>query len=197
MNLEDQMAADAEDAQNPEVAMPGNELLKAVADLAARQVELENWLEAQELRMEEGKRRWRAIAEKELPEKIKEAGLSSYTMADGRKVSVKTEVYCSIPKDNTGPAYTWLRENKLDGIIKNTVVVEFSRGEDAKAAETAKKLADMGLRPVQNETIHPMTLKATLKEVMEKGMNVPLAAFGAFIVDRSKVDLPPKSKGKK
>lgn len=197
MSLEQMMADDAEKAQDQSEAMPGNEVLAAVAELAERQVALEVYIDKMEANIDEAKRRWRAIAEKELPEKLKEVGLASYTMTDGRKVHVKTEVYASIPKDNTGPAYTWLTDNKLDGIIKNVVLVEFGRGENLKAIEFAELVAGLGLRPEQKQSIHPMTLKATLKEVMEKGMDVPLEAFGAYIVDRSKVELPAKPKGKK
>jgi hypothetical protein len=196
MSLEEQMAADAakEEAATESAEMPENTALEQVRDLAIRQMQWEDYMFKLEAKLVEAKKEWRDIAEKELPNKMMECGISNYTLVDGSKISMKQEYYASIPKDNPDPAFMWLREHNLDGIIKNEVTVGFSKGEDALASEFAQWVAEKGLRPEQKTTIHAMTLKAFVKEQMEKGVDIPVEAFGVYTVTRSKVELPKVKK---
>lgn len=162
--------------------------LSSVAALASRQAELEYRIKRGESLLDDLKKEWRQIAEHDLPNAIQEVGLSTFTLADGRKISTKTEVYASIPKDNPNKAFAWLRANGHGALIKNVISAEFGKGEDEQAVEAASALAEAGFKPSQKESVHPMTLKAFLKEQLEKGVDVPLEDFGAHIVTRAKVE---------
>lgn len=170
-----------------------DEQLKMVSSLADRQVEIEKYIAKCEENLEKAKANWRNIAEKELPNAMQEIGMSKFTLSNGTSIEIKPELYASIPKDNKAPAFAWLREHDLDGVIKNVVSVQFSKGEDAKALELAEKLAMDGLLPQQEQSVHPQTLKALLKEQINKGVEVPLEKFGGYSVNRAKVTLPKKS----
>lgn len=167
-----------------------NEQMAMIADLASRQVTIEEYIAKAEANLATAKENWRKIAEVALPNAMAEVGMSEFKLENGTVVNVKQEVYASIPKDNVGPAFAWLRTNNLDGVIKNVISVQFGKGEDADAIKAAEALAEQGFRPEQVQTVHPMTLKALLKEQMEKGVDVPLKDFGAHVVNRAKVEIP-------
>lgn len=167
-----------------------NEQMAAIAELAERQVTIEAWIESVEEKLKTAKENLRKIAEVALPNAMAEIGMSEFKLTNGTKITIKNEVYASIPKENPGPAYSWLRDKGLDGIIKNEIICRFGKGEDEAAHKAAEALAELGYQPEQKQTIHPSTLKAFVKEQMEKGVDIPLEAFGAHIVDKAKVLLP-------
>ena len=161
--------------------------LAMVSSLAEKQVELEVRIAKGEALLEQLKKEHREISEKALPAALQEVGLASVTLTNGKKVTVKTEIYASIPKDSSAPAFAWLRDHGHGALIKNIISTEFGKGEDEKAVEAAMLLAEAGFTPSQKESVHPMTLKAFLKEQVEKGQDVPLDLFGAFVFNKSKV----------
>lgn len=161
--------------------------LSMVSALAARQVELEERIAKGEALLDQLKQELRQVAEKDLPNALQEVGLSAIQLTNGKKVTIKTEIYASIPKDSSAPAFAWLRDHGHGALIKNIISTEFGKGEDEKAVQAAMLLAEAGFTPSQKESVHPMTLKAFLKEQMEKGTSVPLELFGAFILNRAKV----------
>lgn len=71
----------------------------------------------------------------------------------------------------------WLDDNNLGGVIKNEVVVSFDRGDNEKAKELMLELQEKQLDCLKEESVHPMTLKATLKEALSQGLNVPFDLF--------------------
>lgn len=170
----------------PEVT---NEQMEMISRLAARQVEIENYILKCESNMEIAKQHLRKVQEVELPAAMAEIGMQEFKLSDGTKVTVKNEVYCSIPKDMDGRlrAFSWLREHDLDGVIKNTVSLQFGKGEDDAALEAVQELRAQGYEPEQDMNVHPQTLKALIKEQLNKGVDVPLDAFGAFTVNKSVV----------
>lgn len=167
--------------------LPNDDQLRRLALLTIEQMQLESEIERQEQVLKDLKAAWREVAENKLPAAIAEAGVGGFTMPDGRKVHTKQEVYASIPAKNREAAFQWLRENKLDGVIKNEVTISLGRGEDAQAAAACDYLRAMGFAPVQAESIHPQTLKALIREQLEKGVEIPLDVFGAYVVTRAEV----------
>ncbi len=163
-----------------------DEELLMVSTIADKQVQIERHLAEAEEIIAGLKKDLETVRDKELPNAMAEVGLSSMTLTNGRKITLSTEVYASIPKDNPA-AFQWLRSSGFGALIKNVISVEFGKDEDALATEAAETLASAGFSPTQKETVHPMTLKAFLKEQIGKGTDVPLKDFGAFVVTRSKV----------
>ena len=102
-------------------------------------------------------------------------------------VTIKPFVSASIPKDRRDEAYQWLRDNGLDDIIKNDVVLSFGRGEDNQASDLMLDLEKKGLHPESKTHIHAMTLKAFVKERVEQGKPIDLDMFGAYVAKTAEI----------
>lgn len=169
-------------------SLPTDEELALVSSLAEKQIRLEKEFKRLQEQTDLKKKELLIVSDRELPAAIAETGLAGFTLTNGRKVSIKTEVFAAITEERAAKAFAWLRENKFGSLIKNVISVEFGKGEDEKALEAATILAEAGFQPQQKEGVHPMTLKAFLREQLSKGNDVPLELFGAFIIDRAKVE---------
>lgn len=106
---------------------------------------------------------------------------------DGVTVTRKLIVSASISEENREKAFGWLRDNSLDDIIKNDVVVSFGRGEDNAAKNAVGILREQGFDPEVKTHIHPMTLKAFVKERVEDGKPIDLDLFGAYVVNAAEI----------
>ena len=117
-----------------------------------------------------------------IPDLMDEMGVERVDV-DGLTVTKKQIVAASIPVDKRELAFDWLRERGLDDIIKNDVVCSFGRGQDNLAKDAFWTLKDKGLEPSTKTHIHPMTLKAFVKDRVEQGQDIDLDLFGAFLTN--------------
>lgn len=106
---------------------------------------------------------------------------------DGVTVMRKLIVSASIPEARKEEAFNWLREQRLDDIIKNDVTVSFGRGEDNAAKNAVGILREQGFDPETKTHIHAMTLKAFVKERVEDGKPIDLDLFGAYVVNAADI----------
>jgi len=115
--------------------------------------------------------------------------MTSTTMADGSRVDIVENIYVSIPKDaeKSKACYDWLEDNGLGDIIKNQVGISFGKGEGNMAKHLEETIKDMGLIPEVKVSVHPSTLKATIKKWHEEGKSVPDNVFSLFIGQKTKV----------
>ena len=82
----------------------------------------------------------------------------------------------------------WLRDNNLGDLIKNEIAARFGRNEDGKALDFAKLATANGYEVQQTLKVEPMTLKATLRELHEKGAALPPEdLFKTFVGRQAKV----------
>ena len=125
------------------------------------------------------------LTDEDLPALMEEMGISSLTLDDGSVVKVTRTYGGSILVENRPKAYEWLREHGYDDIIKNTVMCQFGRGEDDRAKGFAEFAAEKGFAPEQKTEIHSQTLRAFVKERIEKGDAFPMELFGAYIGQRA------------
>lgn len=164
-----------------------DEELRMISRLAEEQVRVENEIKKLQNLLEDNMELLKKVSTVDLPAAMQEIGMESFTLSTGRKITLKTDVYCSIPKDDGGRAFRWLREHDFGAIIKNVVSAEFGKGEDDQALLAAQALADAGFKPQQKESVHAMTLKAFVNEQLKNGKEIPLDYFGAFVVTKAKV----------
>lgn len=143
-------------------------------------VELEEELKA-------AKERHRDIVQRQLPELMESAGQKECTTLKGQKVELREILRASIPKDRTAEAHAWLREHGLASIVKNVITVSLGKGQDDTAKRIADKLRLTGLSPDVAEKVHPQTLQATLREMIEEGVEFPLETFGAILQKEVKI----------
>ncbi len=109
---------------------------------------------------------------------------------DGSSIEIKNFYGITIPKDpdQRATAYQWLRDNNLGDIIKNEISARFGRNEDGKALEFSKLATANGYEVQQDLKVEPMTLKATLRELHEKGADLPPEEiFKTFVGRQAKV----------
>jgi hypothetical protein len=106
--------------------------------------------------------------------------LSSLKLKDGSELTVKQIYSASIRADKKAEAINWLRDNGLGDIVKNNITVSFGQGEDNKAVGYASLARSNGFEPLQEEKVHPSTLKVVMKEWKDKGHEVPEELFSTF-----------------
>jgi|TARA_R100001530_G_scaffold135095_2_gene111458 hypothetical protein len=122
-----------------------------------------------EERLKRLKEAYRELSEETIPLKMQNMGISDIRMDDGSRILVEPFYSARITEKNRNSAHYWLRKNDLGDIIKNIVSVTFGKGEDELATQTMDALEKQDLMPSQKESVHPSTLKATIRELIESG----------------------------
>ena len=163
--------------------------LESVAELLRKQLQMESQIEDTEAALKDLKEQHRKLSGEVIPGKMQELGMTSTTMMDGSKVDVVEDIYVSIPKDaeKSKACYEWLEDNGLGDIIKNQVGISFGKGEGNMAKHLEEEIKNMGLIPEVKVSVHPSTLKATIKRWHEEGKSVPDNTFSLFIGQKTKI----------
>jgi len=120
------------------------------------------------------------MSTEQIPTMMDEMGVQRLDV-ENLSVSLKPLINASIPPTRREEAYQWLRENDLDDIIKNDVILSFGKGEDNIAGDIMYDLEQRGLHPEKKTHIHSMTLRAFIRERVEKGLPIDLDLFGAYV----------------
>ena len=184
MNIEDMIAEDS----NPELDKNlSDNRLKDVSFWAEKQVDLEKQLKELEVTISTMKKEFREISEQKLPDAMRECNLSEIKLANGTKISVQQFYSARIGKEQQEIAFDWLKKNGHEDIIKNVVSVQFGRGEDEKADDLLNNLQSRGLSPATKRWVEPMTLKAFVREQIQKGVDLPFETFSVYVGQKSKI----------
>ena len=115
-----------------------------------------------------------------IPKLMEDMNLSSLKLKDGSELSVKQIYSASIKADKKVQALNWLRENGLGDIVKNNITVTFGQGEDNKAVEYAGLAREQGFEPTQDEKVHSASLSVVMKEIKDKGQDIPSDLFSSY-----------------
>lgn len=154
--------------------------LVSVAALAKRAKELEKLIEEMDTVLSERKEQLRKLMEETIPAKLQELGMREFKMTDGSTITVKPFYGASIKEEKRAEAFEWLRTNGYDDIIKNVVSVRFGRNEDTLCATLINSLREQNYPVEQVQKVEPQTLKAWVKEMVERGVEFPTETFGFF-----------------
>jgi len=127
------------------------------------------------------------LSEQDIPNLMQKAGAASIKLTDGTAVEIKPYYGARIPASRTEEAFNWLRENNFADLIKNNVTLTFGRNEDNVAKSIVDDLRNKGHNVKQAEKVEPMTLKAFVREQIEKGKDVPADLFGVYVATRTKL----------
>ena len=92
-----------------------------------------------------------------------------------------------IPASKTDQAFTWLRTNGFEDLIKNDVNLSFGMKQDNEARSLVEDLKTKGFAVQQKTHVHHSTLGGFVKEQIENGKDVPHDLFGIFIKDKTKL----------
>ena len=186
-DLWSQMEADVEEHLTSQIEKVDTKALGSVAELARDIRNQEDTIRHLEEKLKTEKKLLLKLSDEDLPAILDELGLQSFKLDDGSEVTVKSTYGATIRLDDREQAYDWLRQNEYDDIIKNTVSVQFGRGEDEKAKEF-KELAENNRYAADQKTeIHPQTLRAFIKERVEAGDEFPMQLCGAWVGRRASI----------
>jgi hypothetical protein len=164
-----------------------NEDLSAIGALAKRAKELEKELEELEASVKERKEQQRLLLEETIPAMLSELGMMKFSMTDGSEITVKPFYSASIKEENRAQAFEWLRKHGFDDIIKNTVSVRFGRGEDDLCDTLLNHLREQNYPVEQAQKVEPQTLKAWVREQVERGNEFPTELFGAYVGQKATI----------
>ena len=153
--------------------------LDSMAALARAMVDADASVEQAEVNLKEAKERARVLREETIPSAMQELGLEELKLDTGQKLSVKQDVYASIPSDKKDEAFQWLDENGFGGLIKVEVKTDYPKGEAQAAYALFEELQTRGIQARYGQNVHAQTLKAFLREQIAAGTGVPLELFGA------------------
>lgn len=177
---QDEFAAYAADAKP--APLEGGDLLTRISNtvreiMAAR----DDVKEAEEV-LKLAQSRVRTLEEFTLPEMMNEAGQKKLTTKDNYDVELDEVLRASIPAGNQSEAFIWLIEHDQEAIIKREVKLQFGKGENERAEALLKLLVSNKYSPSSDKrSVHPQTLAATLRELLEEGVDVPLPLLGAHV----------------
>lgn len=175
---------------------PGDNLLASI------RAEAQNLLDAQanvariEVELAAAEDVVKHLETKVLPDLMEKAEMENITCKDGVLVEIKPVLRASIPKENPEPAFAYLEEVKYGDVIKRQIVIEFNRGEEKWAAKFVRDLAQRKkpVRSTMKRSVHPQTLLATLRELLNKGTKVPMEKFQAIQQRTAFVTVPEAKK---
>ena len=138
--------------------------------------------------LQEKRNRLKEIEEESIPKLMDDLNSSMWKTKDGIKVEVQKVVSASITKQNQPVAHEWLREHGHSELIKSNLSLALGKGEEGtmqKIVDTIR--SDFDIEPIVNENVHPMTLKAFVKDCLERGEQLPLETFGVFMGRKAKI----------
>jgi hypothetical protein len=168
------------------LANVGTQETKNLSDLVRKLRHIDEAIDKTEQGLKGLKQERQKLTTELIPGVMDEMGVDRLDV-DGVTVTRKLIVSASISDEKREQAFGWLRDNGLDDIIKNDVVVSFGRGEDNAAKNAVGILREQGFDPDVKTHIHPMTLKAFVKERVEDGKPIDLDLFGAYVVNAAEI----------
>ena len=182
-----QLAADA--AEDREALLESGDLLERISKLGRALVEEQLALAAAEETTKAINARIKDLAEKRIPDAMREARMTSFQLDDGTRIKLESHVYGSLTGARKEDALKWLRENGYTDIIKSEVGVSFAKGEDQQRTGLLELLNKAGFVATSAESVHSSTLKAWLKERRAAQEAIPDELFAAYDVTRAKVEV--------
>ena len=123
---------------------------------------------------------FRKYARELVPDAMDEMGMRSLTTSNGVDITINDDLHVHISEDNKPQAFTWLRDNNHEDIIKNQVVVSFNKNEDNVAGAFYSDAVAGGHDVQRKETVHNGTLRAFVREMRNKGIQIPVETFGVY-----------------
>jgi len=160
---------------------------KSLSDKVIELKNLEDEIENAEESVSKLKEKAKTLSQFEIPKMMEEMHITKLKLKDGESVEIKKIYGASIPPQHQEAAFTWLRNNDLGDIIKNDITVTFGQGEDNKASEYATLAQGQGFEPVQKVGVHPMTLKAVVRERLESGQEMPSDIIKTYAGNSTKI----------
>lgn len=168
-------------------ALPPKEKLSQLSIMASKQLTIEQEIAEKEKEIEELKGNLAKVSEIAIPELMSALGLSEVRLTNGLILSVKSFYSAKITDQ---AAYTWLENNGYGDIIKGEVSLQYPKDTDKEIIEAiCTYIAEKGFFAENKIQVHPSTLRAWIKGVIEEGVQIPRELFNVYVGQRSKLSL--------
>jgi hypothetical protein len=177
--MTDDLMEDLFDSSGP---IAGDDELASVSRLAEELEKAQAEVEMLEQALKTAKGKRAEIEFGKLPEAMAAIGMEEMKLTSGATISVRQVIRGSLPKDDAGRdmALVWLDHNGHGGLIKDTVVAKFEKGQGNLAGNFVNAMADAGITVSRESTVHPQTLAAFAREQLAAGAEVPLDVLGLW-----------------
>lgn len=161
--------------------LPTDGAIRSVATLATELRAVEAEVLAATEALQATLARYRQLADVDLPVAMRSAGTAELTTDGGTKVALVTAYDGRQLTDPAG--LRWIEANGGSSLIKTTVVAELDRGdveaareilELIRASRHANRLKTLAL----NESVHPQTLVAFVRRLIDERRDPPLDVLG-------------------
>lgn len=125
-----------------------------------------------------------------IPSELERANIKYFETPDGIVCTLKEDLKLSLSNGNKPKAFSWLAQNGYGDLIKNTVSVDFKKGEDAPLQELETLLQERGFANyVKQQNANSASVKALIRRLLKDGVDVPLEDFGAFHYKKAEVKI--------
>ena len=142
--------------------------------------ELEDAIARLDAQLKEQKKAHQAIIWGSLIEALDEAGIPKFELIDGTKIAVGQQLTASVPERNKAEAAQWLQDHGLGSLVSDDVVVHLTKG-DGRHDALREMLLGGGFDNIERKPgMNTGSIKASIKEMLERGDDVPMELFGAF-----------------
>lgn len=187
VSLAETMAQDAVASQVTSVS-DVNPLTAKIVSL----LELRAKIEAQETLLKVLKAMEEMISGTEIPQLMQERNVKKLVMQDGSVVECKPFYSVRITDETREAAFAWLRANGHGELIKTVVSAEYGTGDAEKLVLLLRRLQELGVenRFSQKPSVHPQTLKAFAKELVESGQPFDGQLFNLYIGNKTEIKTP-------
>ena len=133
------------------------------------------------------------LSEVIIPDMMNAMNLKTMKLKDGSEIEVSNKFFASALAPKRAEAYQWLRDNGLGNIVKNEITVRFGKDEDNKAMQYATLARGQGYEPEQKVSVNAGTLRVALRDLHERGGQIPSEYFSTFAGYRTKITGKSKS----
>lgn len=170
--------------------------------LVVRQLMLERkYAEAEEL-LKKVKQELESISDQALPDLMDDLGISELKLAGGTVIKIDTTIRASLGKskdeEKAAQAIAWLLDNKHPHLIKHTLAIPFTGGQDELANHVAEELDALNEKlaevneawsiSVEDKTdVNPGTLSAFVRGELKEGRPVPEDLFNVHRARKAKI----------
>jgi hypothetical protein len=146
--------------------------MEVITELAKKQLALEEQIIKAEEDLKKLKGSYDQVRCVDLPEKMQELELTSFTLENGTTITIKHDLRAYIRVEDKFTVHAWLKEHNLGSIIKTSVIASFESGESEKAEKLQKQLLKSGVRADKKEDIHWQTFTKCIKELLAEGQQL-------------------------
>lgn len=165
----------------------GENALAQLNALAEAQLAAEREVLKKEQELEQANNALKDISHRQIPELLEELGITQFKTQDGLTIEIKEKIVAGLSKANLAPGIRWLEENGLGSLVKSKMVVYAPKGSPELLDDLKIEASDRGLDHEEKFDVHPMSLAAAVKELLEEGKEVPLELLGVLRIRSSKI----------